>query len=235
MNDMDRWIKNYFLVVLRPQTYLNLVFLLLSFPLGLFYFVFLVTGFSLGIPLIILVLGAFILAAVLAASWAMAAFERSLAISLLHVKIPPMEKPSASTAGFWQRVKDYLTNPVTWKGMLYLFIRFPLGVINFSLVVTILAAVAGLIAAPLIYPWATFDLGFAVVNSLSDALLVMIFGLLVAPAGLHLLNYLARVQGELARVMLGQASYEEQPAAPVSAPSENSTGASGEQSPANHE
>lgn len=219
MNDMDRWIKNYFLVVARPQTYLNLVYLLLSFPLGLFYFIFLVTGFSLGIPLVILVVGAFILAAVLAASWAMAAFERVLAISLLHVKILPMEKASASTASFWQRVKDYLTNPVTWKGMLYLFCRFPLGVINFSLVVTILAVAVGLIAAPLIYPWATYDLGFAVINSLSDSLLVMVFGLLVTPAGLHLLNFLTHVQGEFARVMLGQASFQGGPAAPVTVPS----------------
>lgn len=211
MNDFDQLMKKYFEVLIRPQSYSNLLYLLLSFPLGIFYFVFLVTGLSLGFPLIILIVGIFILAAVFAATWGMAAFERGLAISLLHVKIPPMAKAGAPDAGFWQRVKDYLTNPVTWKGLLYLFCRFPLGIINFTLVVTVLAVVLAMIAAPLAYPWATYDLGFTVVNSLSDAFLVMIIGLLLAPAGLHLLNFLARLQGEFARVMLGQAGYEEVP------------------------
>lgn len=216
MNDYDQWIKKYFGALVRPQTYLNLLYLLLSFPLGIFYFVFLVTGLSLGFPLIILWVGILILAAVFAASWGLCAFERGMAISMLHVTIPPMSRPAPATAGFWQRIREYLTNPVTWKGLLFLFCRFPLGIINFTLVVAILATILGLVAAPFIYSWATFDLGFMVVDSLSDALLVMILGLAVAPAGLHLLNFLARIQGEFARVMLGQASFaENSPTAPV--------------------
>ena len=34
-------------VFLKPQTYLNMLYLFLAFPLGLAYFVFLVTGLSL--------------------------------------------------------------------------------------------------------------------------------------------------------------------------------------------
>ena len=36
-------------VIANPQSYLNIVYLLLAFPLGTFYFVFLVTGLSLGL------------------------------------------------------------------------------------------------------------------------------------------------------------------------------------------
>ncbi len=212
MNDMDRYFKTYFGVWLQSQTYLNLAYLLLSFPLGLFYFVFLITGLSIGVPLIILLVGVLILAAVLAASWALAAFERVQAESLLRVKIPPMARPGDPNAGFWQRVRDYLTNPVTWKGLLYLVCKFPLGIINFTLVVTVVSVVLAMVAAPFIYPWATIDLGFTVVNSLTDALMLTVIGVLLAPAGLHLLNFLARIQGEFARVMLGL------PAHQVSAP-----------------
>ncbi|GAP14808.1 putative sensor [Longilinea arvoryzae] len=216
MNDFDDFIKNYFGVIVRPQTYLNMLYLFLSFPLGIFYFVFLVTGLSLGFPLIILWVGILILAAVFAASWGLTAFERGLAISILHVRIPPMARPTQPSAGFWQRIREYLTNPVTWKGMLYLFCRFPLGIINFTLAVTFLAIILGCVAAPFTYSIATYDFGFMVVNSLSDALLVMILGLVLAPAGLHLLNFVTRIQGEFARVMLGQASFEENsPAAPA--------------------
>jgi hypothetical protein len=204
MNDVNPWMRKYFGVVSRPQTYLNLVYLLLSFPLGILYFTFLVTGVSLGLPLIFFLVGVIILAAVVTVSWHMVSFERSMAISLLHIKIPPMSNEVSQPGTFWQRVRNTLVNPVTWKGLLFLLCKFPLGIINFVLVISILALVLVLLAAPFIYPWATYDLGFTVVNSLTEALLLTITGLLITPSGFHLLNYLARIQGEFARVMLGQ-------------------------------
>jgi len=209
MDDLNHLLNKYFRVVVQPQTYLNLVYLLLSFPLGLLYFIFLITGVSVGLPLVFLLVGVIILAAVFAVSWQMAAFERGLAVSLLHIKIPPMANSVSQPASFWQKIRNYLANPVTWKGLLFLLCKFPLGIINFVLVISILAIALVMIAAPFIYPWATYDLGFTVVNSLTGALLVTIFGLLVTPAGLHLLNFLTRIQGEFARVMLGQVKVPE--------------------------
>ncbi len=49
-----RYIKRFFGVVARGQSYLNMIYLLLAFPLGVCYFVFLVTGLSLGIGLLII-------------------------------------------------------------------------------------------------------------------------------------------------------------------------------------
>lgn len=204
MNDINPWMRKYFEVVIRPQTYVNLVYLLLSFPLGILYFIFLITGVSLGLPLVFLLVGVAILAAVLAVSWQMASFERSLAISLLHIKIPPMATEADKPDTFWLRIRNMLFNPVTWKSLLFLLCKFPLGIINFVMAISIFALVLVMIAAPFVYPWATYDLGFMVVNSLTEALLVTITGLLIAPAGLHLLNFLTRIQGEFARVMLGQ-------------------------------
>ena len=213
MNSFDKTLKSYFGVVAKSQSYLNLVFLTLSFPLGIFYFVFLVTGISLGMALSIIVIGLAILAAVLLITWGMAAFERSLTISLLHVNIPPMSKPAEAPAGSLDRIKAYLTNPVTWKGLVYLLCRFPLGLLNFTAVVTIIAILVALIATPFAYRFATYDLGFMQITSLSDALLLCIAGLLLAPAGLHALNFLTRLQGEFARIMLGMthARVDQQP------------------------
>lgn len=49
--------RGFFGVVAEPRSYLNIVYLLLAFPLGTFYFVFLVTGLSLGFGLIITLVG----------------------------------------------------------------------------------------------------------------------------------------------------------------------------------
>jgi len=135
----NRYIKLFFGVVAKGQSYLNLIYLLLAFPLGVFYFVFLVTGLSLGIGLLIIWLGIPILLFMLAAWWALTAFERQLALWLLRVDIPPMSRESASGQSVWTRFKAHLKNPVTWKGLVYLFAKFPLGILSFVVAVTLIA------------------------------------------------------------------------------------------------
>jgi len=57
MNETTDIVKQFFGVVAREGTYLNIIYLLLAFPLGTAYFVFLVTGLSLGLGLSITLLG----------------------------------------------------------------------------------------------------------------------------------------------------------------------------------
>src|SRR2546426_11926458 len=70
------------------QTYRNLLYLLLSFPLGIAYVVFLITGLSLGTGLLVIFVGVPILIGMLFACQGLGAFERRLARSMLHLSIP---------------------------------------------------------------------------------------------------------------------------------------------------
>ena len=87
--------SGFFHFLIEKQTYLNLVYLLLAFPLGIAYFVFLVTGFSLGFGLIVTFLGIPILLGMLAATWGIAAFERQLA----NTCSPPTSRRCRSCRG----------------------------------------------------------------------------------------------------------------------------------------
>lgn len=89
MNKTTDIVKQFFGVVTRGETYLNIIYLLLAFPLGTAYFVFLVTGLSLGLSLLIIWVGIPILLFMIVAWWGLVVFERQLAIWLLHVDIPP--------------------------------------------------------------------------------------------------------------------------------------------------
>ena len=133
----------FFGVIAEPQSYINILYLLLAFPLGIAYFVFLVTGISVGAGLIIIWLGVPILAFVLAGSWDMCEFERILAVSLLKVEIPHTIRERSTVTddqilssvehlvvGTWRRLKSHLSDPLTWTGMLYLFLKFPGGYVN---------------------------------------------------------------------------------------------------------
>ena len=120
------------------QTYTKILYLLVSFPLGLVYFVLLIPGIVVGIstffPIVV-----FMLPLIITAWMHLAAFERHMAIQWLHIAIPPMSYPSPIQMARWQRLQAQLTNPMTWKTLAYLLLKFPLGI--FSLVITIVMLV----------------------------------------------------------------------------------------------
>jgi hypothetical protein len=194
------------------QSYLNLLYLLASFPLGVFYFVFLAAGISTGLSLVIVWLGLPLLLFVGAAWWALANFERLMAIVMLKEDIPPMYTINDRGENMWKQLKLHLANPVTWKSLVYLFLKFPLGLVNFVVLVILLSLTAALISMPFTYQSAQFfpagiHFGFGLpawhIDSLGEALLGMLIGFVLWPATLYISDGLAWVQAKLARLMLG--------------------------------
>src|SRR5207249_8516022 len=123
-------IESKFRVLWEKQTYVNLLYLLVSFPLGIFYVAFLLlalasilnTSVILGVPVLLLVIFLW---------WRLARFERNLAMRWLHMEFSPMAPPRKEGLNRWEQFRAHLTNAVTWKSLAYLFVRFPLGIISF--------------------------------------------------------------------------------------------------------
>ncbi|MFC2078985.1 sensor domain-containing protein [Candidatus Bipolaricaulota bacterium] len=203
MNETISGPKRFFGVVTDLQSYLNIVYLLLAFPLGTFYFVFLVTGLSLGFGLSITLLGIPLLVLVLGASWALCGFERAIAITLLKVDIAAGARQPESK-GLWARVKVLLKDRVTWTGMLYLLLKFPLGVTTFTIVVTLVAVSFALLAAPILYIYADIDLVIWYVDTLPEAFALTLIGVALSFISMRLMNGMAYVSGRMARMLLGK-------------------------------
>lgn len=218
MDNSINSLQKLFIVFTRPQTYLNLVYLFLTFPLGIIYFTVLITGISLGIGLMIVWVGFLILVAVLALSWAFTIFERQLAINLLHISIP--QKPSTAVPGetILHQLKRLVTNSQTWKGMLYLFLKFPLGIITFSVAVTLLAVSLSLILAPLLYQFVPVNFFDVEINSMSLALLMTVVGIFLLPLSLFALNFMADLWGKITEIFLGEQVNNPAPASSPVAP-----------------
>lgn len=228
MNSLSVSLEKFFGVVIKPQTYLNTLYLLMAFPLGLFYFIFLVVGLSLGIGLAIIWIGLAILLVVFGCWYAFIAFERQMAIWLLHEEIPPMVRPDllarAPQMSAWERFKSTLSNPVTWKGLFFLAAKFPVGIVSFVVLVTFLSVSAALIGAPFYYnrlpPQVEITL-FSnqpifpgmVIDTPLEAGLACLLGLVILLISLHIFNGLAWFSGKFARVMLG--NFQPVPATPL--------------------
>ena len=203
-------LSNFFKVIIQSQTYLNIFYLLLSFVLGIFYFVFLITGLSLGLGLIITLIGVPILFGTLLLWRVFAGFERQLTASVLGINISFV--PIKESEGIWEKIKVYLNDSFTWKSLAYLFIKFPLGIISFVVLVTLLSFALGLIATPILYYLAEIEIlpgtfciissGVCLINSYFTSVIVGVIGVFLLFIFLHALNGLARISGLLAKSML---------------------------------
>lgn len=198
--------SDFFNSLWKSQTWLNIAYLFMAFPLGLIYFILIITGISLGFGLIITVVGIFILMAVMWLVHILSKFEAFLTSSMLGIYIPHNTHRS-ETKGFWKRFGEILRSPLTWKGLVYLFLKFPLGTFSFSLTVSLLASSLGLISAPFLYRYSWFEMDWPNnniwnIDTVPETIIVAFIGVILLFTSLHILNLLAYAYGKLAKTLL---------------------------------
>jgi hypothetical protein len=187
----DSMLGRFFGVVVRPRTWLNVLFQWLAFPLGLFYFVFLVTGLSVGLGLVIIWIGIPILLVVVGAWWFFAAFERLQAKYLLGAAVPSAPRAWEDVNGVWGKLKAHFGSASTWKDLLYLLAKLAFGTVSTMLLMTVAGTVFWCFALPVAAIW-HIDLVTTSAGSWHPPLWLGLLGLpvgfLAIFVGLHLLN-----------------------------------------------
>lgn len=203
MFDKKGMIFNFVNVAFRKQTYLNILYLLFTFPLGTAYFIFLVSSISVGFSLLVAWIGIPILILVFLSWWEIASFERQLAIWLLGVEIPPMSLEKTPGKNILEKGLARIKNPVTWKALLFLCLKFPLGILSLIVTVFLMSLTGAMLLSPLSYH--SEHISFVIFNmdTPDKAIETFVLGVLVGFASLHTMNYLAKVAGIFAVLMLG--------------------------------
>jgi signal transduction histidine kinase len=156
--------KRYFAPYTQTRMWLETLHLLCDLPAGIAWFVFVVVGLSLGVGLIPLALvGLVVLAATVYCGRLIGTVERSRAEGLLGLEVPP---PAARVPvqGTWATLRSYMWDQPGWKGLGYGLIMLPVGIANFTVMVTMWSvALTG----------ATFPLwGWAVRSQVGDAYVI---------------------------------------------------------------
>jgi two-component system phosphate regulon sensor histidine kinase PhoR len=194
-------------VLVRRHTYTNLVYLALSFPLALTYAVLLFFSAVLGAVLSIIGVGVLMLLGCLVAAWGFAIFERELAIRLLGVGIPPMSLPEAEQRSEWRHLRDHLSRSVTWKSLAFLLLKLPFGLLATT-------AMFVLVGVPVTLIVAGSNVALSAGNIPSGQTfggnLLILLGVVLLIASLHVVNWICRGWGGLAVVMLGISSEEQE-------------------------
>jgi signal transduction histidine kinase len=188
-----------------PRTYGGILYLLLAFPLGLAEFCALVTGISTGLGLAITLIGIPILFAMLYLWRWMAQGERFLIGQLVGVRIADPYRPAPGHAGHWALIRSRLSDPATWKDLLFLLFQLPLGTLSFVISVALISGGSCLLTAPAWY-WISDqdgDFGVLTVDTLGEAVLMVPIGALILLLAIPGLGALARGYGWFAAQLLG--------------------------------
>ncbi|MFC4541193.1 sensor domain-containing protein [Halosolutus amylolyticus] len=215
----DRPLRWFVGVPFRLQTYRNLLYLALAFPLGVTYFVAIVAGVSMGIGLVVTLIGVPLLLATIVAATILAGFEAQLATVLLGTDAPlpealRSEHPaslSGGDGGLVDTVSALLTAPTTWTSLLLVLLKFGYGIAAFTALVTATTLVTALLLAPFVYadPAVHYTVGSVAIDTPPEAVAAAGAGLLVGLVSLHLLNGLAIVGGLLTARLLEVATEDE--------------------------
>jgi hypothetical protein len=194
------------------QTYRNLAYLLLAFPLGIAYFTVVTTGLSTGLGLLVTFAGVPVVLLTLLVTLGIGSFERRLADWLLDVDVAAapadVDLEFGSVEEALRTTKRILTAPTTWTGLVLVGLKFVYGVAAFTALVTAVALSATLISMPVFYDASgvTYTLGPYVVDTLREAAAGAGLGVLLALVSLHVLNGVARFGGFLTDALLGGAA-----------------------------
>jgi hypothetical protein len=186
----------------------NLIYLLLSLPLGVLYFVILITGFSLGAGLVITLIGIPILVAMIFVTYILGDLDRKMTSLLLGVSIAKPEAKPANDDSARAILIAQLKSLEFWKELGYLLLKMPLGVISFTIAIVLVAVSLGFIATPFIYtyiPDAQIMLwnGFEV-DTMQRAVITSVVGLGLGAISVLLINGFAQLMGSFSVWALGR-------------------------------
>ncbi|AGG88463.1 MULTISPECIES: sensor domain-containing protein [Rhodanobacter] len=204
----------FFGVAADPRTYGALFYMLLSLATGIFYFTWAVTGLSLSVGLSVLIIGLPFIVLFFGSVRVLSLVEGRIVEAMLGMRMP--RRPVYPTTGMTllQRIGSMFTDVHTWTTLCYMWLMLPLGIVYFTLAVTLLSVSVAFIGAPLAMlfrddSWVswprqvTVDWGFgAHVPGWGDAIAMCVIGIVLLFATLHLARGLGRLHGHVAKHML---------------------------------
>ncbi|GAB2544340.1 sensor domain-containing protein [Rhodanobacter koreensis] len=199
----------FFGVAADPHTYGALFYLLLALVTGIFYFTWAVTGLSLSAGLSILIIGIPFFLLFLGSVRGLSLLEGRIVETMLGVRMPRRPPyPSQQGQPLLKRIGAMFTDGRTWGTLFYMLLMLPLGIIYFTIAVTLLSVSLAFIGSPFVKAF-----GFDVINMNVDGfsyygpgwagtIALCLVGIVLLFATLHLVRGIGRLHGQIAKHLL---------------------------------
>jgi len=199
-------LSRFFGVLIDPQAYASVLFLIFSLATGIIYFTWAVTGISLSAGFIILIIGIPFFGLFLLSIAGLALVEGRIVEAMTGIRMPRRPIFYQRDLSVWEKFKCLVSSASTWKSILYMIIKLPLGIISFTVAVTMLSLSLGIIVSPFFQVW--FDIPFMqfgeveVYTGIWFTPVHLVVGILLVIATLHLSKGMAKLYALTARALL---------------------------------
>jgi uncharacterized membrane protein len=199
-------LRRFFGIFADSRAWGAILYLLFSLVTGIIYFTWAVTGISLSAGLMVLIIGLPFAGLFILSVRGIGLVEGLIVEALLGVRMPRRPLFHQKGMGWWQRFKQLVFDKHTWLSLVYMILQLPMGIISFTVLITLIAISLYSIALPILQ--LGFDLPVSYVNGVKYYLvdwmlpLTVIAGILLATLTMHLARYLGRQHGALAKVLL---------------------------------
>ena len=196
----------FFGVFADPRAWGALLYLLFSLGTGILYFTWATTGISISLGFLVLIIGLPFAGLFLLSVRGIALTEGRIVEALLGIRMPRRPLFYRKTMGWWQSFKTMVSDRHTWLSLVYMILQLPLGIIYFTVFITLIAISLYGIALPILQ--LGFDLPVSYINGVSYYLVgwmlpvAVIAGILLATVTMHLSRYLGRLHGIMAKTLL---------------------------------
>jgi uncharacterized membrane protein len=158
----------FFGVIAEPRTYAALFYMLLSLATGIFYFTWVVTGISVSAGLAVLIIGIPFAILFFGSVRMFSLLEGRIVEVMLGERMPRRPLYTSRGKPWLARIGEMFSDPRTWTTMLYMLLMMPLGILYFTIALTMLATSLSFIATPVMVL-----LGYATVNQDFDGWVVL--------------------------------------------------------------
>ncbi len=143
--------NRFFSVIGDVRTYGSLLYMLVSIVTGIFYFTWAAAGLSLSAGLIVLVIGLPFFTAFLLSARGIALLEGRIIEGVLGERMPRRGAFFRKDLGWWGGFKALVADRTTWSAVLYMILQMPLGILYFTIMITLIALSLSLFAMPIIH------------------------------------------------------------------------------------
>jgi len=204
--DKRPFLYRLFGVFIDPAAWGAFLYLIISLITGILYFTWAVTGISVSAGLLVLIIGIPIAGLFLLSFRGISLVEGRIVEALLGIRMPRKKIYYPGNSGLWGRFKYIISDKYTWFTIIYFILQLPLGIIHFSVLITLVAVSLSLIAAPILYtvfdiPAITFD-HFVYYPSTWNFLIAVVTGVLILTLTLHLSKFVGSKHGAMAKALL---------------------------------
>ena len=204
--DKRLFLRRFFGIFADSRAWGAFLYLIFSLATGIIYFTWVVTGVSLSAGLMVLIIGLPFAGLFILSIRGIGLVEGLIVEALLGTRMPRRPLFYRKNTGWWQNFKAMVSDKHTWLSLVYMIVHLPLGIIYFSILVTLIAVSLYGIALPIMQ--LGFDLPVSYVNGVTYYLvawmlpLTVIAGILLATLTMHLAKYLGRKHGAMAKALL---------------------------------